>query len=63
MIETILVLFGVLVVGSLAAIAVYVLASALVVVSTLRDAARQRRLAGELDQVLAEILGPRTPVS
>jgi hypothetical protein len=61
MVEAFCAVLGALVVASLATIAVYVLVSVAVVASTLRVAARRRRLADELDQVLAEILGPRTP--
>jgi len=60
-VEALCAVLGALVVASLATIAVYVLVSVAVVASTLRGAARSRRLADELDQVLAEILGPRTP--
>jgi len=61
MVEMFRVLLGVLVVTSFGAIAVYVLGSVAVVCSTLLGAARRRQSADELDQVLAEILGPRTP--
>ena len=55
------VLPGVLVVASFGTIAVYVLGSVAAAASTLTGAVRRGRLAGELDQVLAEILGWRAP--
>ncbi|HLN04663.1 MAG TPA: hypothetical protein VK217_00185 [Acidimicrobiales bacterium] len=61
MVESLRVLLGVLVVASFGAIAVYVLVSVAVAASTLLGTLRRDRSADELDQVLAEILGPRTP--
>jgi hypothetical protein len=61
MVEMFRVLLGVLVVASFGTIAVYVLVSVAVVFSTLLGTVRRDRSADELDQVLAEILGPRTP--
>ncbi len=55
------VLLGVLVVAPVVTIATYALVSVAVAALTLRGAARRNRLAAELDQVLADILGPRTP--
>ncbi len=61
MVEMLRVLLGVLVVASLVTIAFYVLVSVAVATATLLGARRHRRLTDELDQVLIEILGPRTP--
>ena len=61
MVEVLRILVGVLVVASFGHIAVYVFVSLAVAASTLVGAARRDRLADELDQVLIEILGPRTP--
>lgn len=55
------VLFGVLVVGSFAALIVYALVTVTAAASTLIGAVRRDPLADELDQVLAEILGRRVP--
>ncbi|HVA75730.1 MAG TPA: hypothetical protein VNF71_14315 [Acidimicrobiales bacterium] len=55
-----LVFLGVLVGASFLTIAVYVLVSVAVAAATLLGAVRRDRLADELEQVLAEILGPRT---
>ncbi len=57
MAEMLRVLLGVLVVASFGTIAVYVLVTAAVAVSTLLGTVRRDRSADELDQVLAEILG------
>lgn len=61
MIETLCVLLGVLVVASFGTIAVYALVSVTAAASTLIGTVRRDRLADELDQVLAEILGRRAP--
>ncbi len=61
MVDVIRVVLASLVVASLIAIALYVVASVAVTAWTLREAARRRRLADDLDQVLVEILGPRAP--
>jgi hypothetical protein len=61
MVEIVRVLAGVLVVASFGTLAVYVLVSTAVAASTLLGAFKHDRSAGELDQVLAEILGSRTP--
>jgi Flp pilus assembly protein TadB len=50
-----------LVVVSLVAIGLYLIVGITVSVSTLLSAHRDRRMAEELDQVLEEVLGPRTP--
>ena len=50
-----------LVVVSLVAIGLYLIVGMTVSVSTLLNAHRERRMAEELDQVLEEVLGPRTP--
>jgi hypothetical protein len=50
-----------LVVASFGTLAVYVLVSTAVAASTLCGAFKRDRSTDELDQVLAEILGPRTP--
>ena len=60
MVEELRVLLGVLVVASLVTMAVYVLVSMAVAASTLLGTVRRDRSADELDQCLAEILGPRT---
>ena len=54
---------AVLVLISLVAIGVYLIAGVTVSVSTLRRARRERRMADELDRVLEEVLGPRTLVT
>ena len=56
-----LVLLGVLLVASFGAMAIYVVLSLAVAASTLLGTVRRDRSADELDQVLVEILGPRTP--
>lgn len=45
---------------SLVVLALYVVLGVAVCASTLRRAHRDRQLANDLDQVLAEFLGPRT---
>jgi hypothetical protein len=61
MVEVLRVVVATLVVASLATIAVYAFVSVLVAALTVFGAGRRRRLDDELDQVLAEILGRRTP--
>jgi len=61
MVEVLRVLLGVLVVASLVTIAVYVLVSMAVAAMTVLGAGRRDQSIDELDQVLAEILGPRAP--
>lgn len=50
-----------LVVVSSAAIGLYLIVGITVSVSTLFSSQRDRRMADELDRVLEEVLGPRTP--
>lgn len=57
------VLLFVLVGASFAAIAIYVLVSVAAGAATLLGAGRYDRSADDLDRVLTEILGPRTPGS
>jgi positive regulator of sigma E activity len=60
MIEVIGVILAVLVVSSFVMLAVFALAGTAASVMTLRRAQRERRLADELDEMLIEIVGPRT---
>jgi hypothetical protein len=60
--ELIGIVMAVVVCASLAAIGFYVLFLGAVSASTLVRSRQERRLADELDQVLLEVLGPRTTV-
>jgi Flp pilus assembly protein TadB len=51
---------AVLVLISLVAIGLYLIVGVTAVVSTLRRARREHRMADELDRVLEQVLGPRT---
>ena len=55
------VLLAVVVALSFAALGVFGLLGLVAAVATLRAARRDRRLADELDAVLEEIVGPRSP--
>ncbi|MFI5035640.1 MAG: hypothetical protein ACHQFZ_05490 [Acidimicrobiales bacterium] len=55
------VVLGALLVGSFAALGLYAVLGVAATVSTLRQAARDRRLADEVDEVILAVLGPRSP--
>jgi Flp pilus assembly protein TadB len=48
---------------SFVALGLYAVVGLVVVAATVRAARREHRLAGELDRVLDEIVGPRSPLS
>lgn len=63
MIEILGVILAVLLGSSFVALGLYAVVGVVVVAATVRAARRERRLAGELDRVLDEIVGPRFPSS
>ena len=63
MVEILGVILAVLLGSSFVALGLYAVVGLAVSVATVRAARRERRLAGELDRVLDEIVGPRSPSS
>ena len=57
------VILAVLLGSSFVALGLYAVVGLVVVAATVRTARREHRLAGELDRVLDEIVGPRSPSS
>lgn len=63
MVDVLRVLFAVVVVASIAVLVIYALVGVAVAAATVLGSSRGDRSADELDRVLTEILGPRTPTA
>ena len=63
MVEILGVILAVLLGSSFVALGLYAVAALVAAAATVRTARREHRLAGELDRVLDEIVGPRSPSS